>query len=186
MKVKGLNASAVKTKRQIRKAFLQMHNEKIVGDEMTVTDLCKRAEISRSAFYTHYHDLFEVGEEIVAELTTEILDNPSVQNKEDILPFVSHFLAYVSENEESCCMLLGSDYPLVVLQQFRRMIKSKLTAVVSKDSIMTIQLSLLVDGMMEQLIAYFQGRCLNTLDMLCSAILDTFRCVIHQRSDRLE
>ncbi len=179
MKVKGLNASAIKTKQRIREAFLQMHSERIFGDEMTVSDLVKRAEISRSAFYTHYHDLYEVGDEIAAELIREVLDNRCIQGQNDIVPFIAHILDTFRANEETCKMLLGSDYPLAFLQQFRSMVKHKLADFQNQSLSLTIQISLLVDGMFEQLITYFHGKCTYPLDTLCEAILDTFKHVIN-------
>lgn len=183
MKVKGLNASAIKTKRRIREAFLQMHSEKIFGDEMTVSDLCKRAEISRSAFYTHYHDLYEVGNEIAAELIGEVLDNRPVQSLQDILPFIAHILDTFQNNETECRMLLGSDYPLAFMQQFRSMIKHRLADAQPQKPYLAIQISLLVDGMIEQLITYFHGQCPYSLKTLCTAVLDTFKRVIYKEPD---
>ena len=60
MKVQGLNSSSKKTRNLIKKTFAELINEKKELNKITVTELVKRAEITRSTFYTHYDDIYEV------------------------------------------------------------------------------------------------------------------------------
>jgi len=173
MKVKGLNASAVRTKRRIRNAFLQMHSEKLSGNEMTVSDLARRAEISRTTFYTHYNDLDDVGNEIVDEMISRALEDYSLTSVTDILPFIENILHYFQENQASAHMLLGSDFPLAFMQQFKSMIKQKFQDIRPEDPCMIIRLSIVVDGMIEQLIYFFQGTYSCSFETLYTVIIDT-------------
>lgn len=64
---KALYRSAVRSRRQIRQAFLQLLQEKELS-RVTVTDIVKRADVSRSTFYAHYPDVWGVVEEYQNEL----------------------------------------------------------------------------------------------------------------------
>ena len=64
--------SAVRSRRLIREAFLQMLREKEL-ERITVTDIVRRADINRSTFYAHYQDLRAVLEEIQNEATQRTL-----------------------------------------------------------------------------------------------------------------
>ena len=64
MKVKDKNLSSVKTKTAIRTAFAEMVKEKGDLDKITVTELVRRANINRSAFYLHYSDIYDIAGEM--------------------------------------------------------------------------------------------------------------------------
>ncbi len=59
----------VKTRRIIRGTFMSLLSEKPMSD-ITISELCQRAEINRKTFYRHYAALSDVA----AELENEILD----------------------------------------------------------------------------------------------------------------
>ncbi len=56
-----------RTKRNIRKALEDALREKPF-EQITVTELCERADISRITFYSHYEDKFALMNEIYADL----------------------------------------------------------------------------------------------------------------------
>lgn len=60
------------TKNVIREAFLAELKRKPY-DKITVTDLCKIAEINRSTFYLHYVDAISVFDELLAELLENLM-----------------------------------------------------------------------------------------------------------------
>ena len=61
--------SAVRSRRLIRSAFLELLREKAY-EKITVTDIVTRADINRSTFYAHYPDVRGLVEEIVGEAIT--------------------------------------------------------------------------------------------------------------------
>ena len=67
MKAGNLNRSSQKTRALIKKEFAQMLGEKKQLDRIYVSDLCKRADISRGAFYSHYDDIYSVAEDFENE-----------------------------------------------------------------------------------------------------------------------
>lgn len=62
-----------KTKQYIKQALIGILQEKSF-EQITVTELCKRADISRITFYAHYNDKFALADEMFAEM----LDNATM------------------------------------------------------------------------------------------------------------
>lgn len=61
-----------KTKQAIVTAFLELLNEKSDIDKISITDITRRADISRSTFYFHYNGTYELVEEICDSFTNQI------------------------------------------------------------------------------------------------------------------
>lgn len=56
-----------KTKRTLKKMLIQMLSESAF-EEISVKQLCDRAEVSRVTFYSHYGDKFELAEDIFNDM----------------------------------------------------------------------------------------------------------------------
>ena len=61
------DARVVRTKKNIRSAFVELLKEKPF-DEITITELCDKAKLSRITFYTHYTDKYELVESLFQEM----------------------------------------------------------------------------------------------------------------------
>ena len=70
---KKTDRQVIKTKHAIFKAFVELLNEKDVN-QITITDIAKKANINRKTFYNYYSDAYEVMEEI-ENLTVEAFIN---------------------------------------------------------------------------------------------------------------
>lgn len=70
---KKTDKRVIKTKHAIFKAFVELLNEKDVN-QITITDIAKKANINRKTFYNYYSDAYEVMEEI-ENLTVEAFIN---------------------------------------------------------------------------------------------------------------
>lgn len=64
-----------KTKRGIANAFLELR-AKLPLEKIRVNELCAKAEINKSTFYTYYHDVYELSEELEAEALQSFKDIP--------------------------------------------------------------------------------------------------------------
>lgn len=69
--------NSVSRKEQIKKAFMAEYLHKEITD-ITVSDICASINLSRTAFYHYYSDLFEVLEDI----EDEIINHLSFLNRE--------------------------------------------------------------------------------------------------------
>ena len=57
----------VKTKRALRQALIELLAD-TPFEEITITNLCKTADISRITFYTHYSDKYDLADDIFKEM----------------------------------------------------------------------------------------------------------------------
>ena len=98
-----------KTLRAIREAFYELRNQKRL-ESITVTELCRIAEISKAAFYLHYRDIFDLSEKLQAEVFESIfskIEDPMLVLT-DPITFTNTFLAAL-ESEKSLVNTLFSD-----------------------------------------------------------------------------
>lgn len=65
-----------KTKRSIKNAFLQLRSKKDI-EHITVKELADLAEISKATFYLHYHDIYDLSEEMEKEVIKSCLESIS-------------------------------------------------------------------------------------------------------------
>ena len=59
----------------IKEALLLLKKNKSFN-EITITDICREAQINRGTFYLHYHNTMEVLDELMDEVLEQTLDNP--------------------------------------------------------------------------------------------------------------
>jgi AcrR family transcriptional regulator len=77
-----------KTRQHITRAFLSLC-EKKEFETIVVRDITDAADISRSTFYTHFQDKYDLLEQIMKDKLTELL-NLYENNKSRILGYVPH------------------------------------------------------------------------------------------------
>ena len=64
----------VKTKKNIRKAFIQLRSETPL-EKIRVTELCKLAMINKTTFYKHYQNIYALSDEIENETIRSIMNS---------------------------------------------------------------------------------------------------------------
>ncbi len=62
-----------KTKRSIKNAFLQLRAQKSL-ERITIKELSELAEISKSTFYLHYKDIYDLSSQLQNEVIQNVLD----------------------------------------------------------------------------------------------------------------
>lgn len=63
-----------KTRQSIRNAFLQLRAHKLL-ERITVKELAELAQISKATFYLHYHDVYDLSEQMQNEVIRSLLDS---------------------------------------------------------------------------------------------------------------
>lgn len=63
-----------KTKRNIKNAFLELRAKKPL-ERISVKELAELAEISKATFYLHYHDIYDLSDQLQKELLENVLDS---------------------------------------------------------------------------------------------------------------
>lgn len=89
------NARSQNTRSRIKDAFLELVDEGLSPEEVSVTALCRRAGIHRSSFYLHYavptEILSEMGKEVMSMMGTFLMNlrqESPTEGVESILCFI--------------------------------------------------------------------------------------------------
>jgi len=112
MREKAEYRSAIRSKRLIRQAFVELLKEKDL-EKITVTDIITRADINRGTFYAHYQDTRAVIEQIENEIIAKMLEflgefhhKSFFQNP---LPLLLKISRYLEEDLEFYRILINSN-----------------------------------------------------------------------------
>ena len=101
---KKLDVRVKRTYRQLIESFLKLLNEKSF-DEISISEICERADVHRATFYKHFDDKTEFLNFCVKQLLSdidfsELLTNPTPENvKESCMSFVKVLFSFIDENK---------------------------------------------------------------------------------------
>ena len=168
MKVQCLNSSSIKTRNLIKKTFAELINEKKQLDKITVTELVKRAELTRSTFYTHYDNIYEVAHDYQLQ-TIELLcsENLKLYSKQDIEKYFDNIIQCLKDNEKTYKLLLSADESLLFLDNLKKIAIQKIYNALrntSADKYLELNISFLMNGILIELIKYFRNESCYSLD----------------------
>ena len=79
------------TKRLIKDAYIELL-ERNPSKRLSITDICKVADINRSTFYMHYEDV----NQLVREIEDDLLD---------CIPYPENIAGGLSDSEQFICLL---------------------------------------------------------------------------------
>lgn len=88
----------IKTKRNIKNAFLMLRSKKEI-EQITVKEIAEKAEISKATFYLHYKDIYDLSDTLGIEIVENILkdisdpnnviDAPAIFTRELVTAFIA-------------------------------------------------------------------------------------------------
>lgn len=112
MKQKAEYRSSIRSKRLIRKAFVEMLKEEDL-EKITVTDIITRADINRGTFYAHYQNTRAVIEQIENEIIEKMLEFLSEFRYKNFfqnpLPLLLKISSYLENDLEFYRILINSN-----------------------------------------------------------------------------
>ena len=170
MKVQCLNSSSIKTRNLIKKTFAELINEKKELEKITVTELVKRAELTRSTFYTHYDNIYEVAHDYELQ-TIELLcsEDLKLHSKQDIIDYFDNIIKCLKDNEETYKLLLSANESLLFLEKLKKIASCKIYDALkndSKDKYLELNISFFMNGILMEVLKYFRNESLYSLDEL--------------------
>ncbi len=174
MKAKNLNNSSKKTKRLIKKVFAEMLSEKKSLSAISVSELCKRAEISRGAFYSHYGDIYDVAEEYENELIDTFFDQTRLVDSQNIMQFIDSVFEYIRQNDENYRLLCRSNEVIFAAKKLTSIASKKLLELCQSDSrikntdYIEIEIQIFLEGLFCEYMKYCRAYSQRTLDELYS------------------
>ena len=184
MKAQNLNNSSRKTRKTIKKVFAEMLSEKMELGKISVSELCKRAEISRGTFYSHYDDIYGVAEDYENELINRFYDDIKLSGLTDIEKTVDSFFEYIRENEENYKKLCRSNDFLFAAKKLTDLSSNKFLELCHQDktirdkSFLATDISVFVEGILCEYVKYCRGYStigLNELYLYTKDWLKRFR-----------
>ncbi len=179
MKVKVLNSSSRKTRERIKKSFALLMKEKQSLNRITVTDLVKEADITRSAFYTHYDNIYDVAKDLQDETFHVLLtDIDKLYTLENIDEYFDEIFAYIKKNEEIYSMILASNDPLFFTERLGELLTTKLIGLLGLDTSknnLKLRIILFIDGSTSILIRKFRGEIQVSLEEINQNMKDNFK-----------
>lgn len=175
MEAKKENRNALRSRRMIRQAFMELLEEKPF-DKITVLELANRADVNRSTFYAHYPDIYGVAEEIQGEIIQRNIEQfRQIKYRSflsDPTPYLERIATTLEENQ-ALSLKIGRALPVErSLREFAR--------VMMEDTISWIDMPAEVkaDPAFEVRIQFFLGGILNTFHLWAKGQLTCSREVI--------
>lgn len=172
MKAQNLNRSSQKTRALIKKVFAEMLSEKKELGKISVSELCKRADISRGAFYSHYDDLYGVAEEYENELIDAFFNHTKLLESRDVMQFIDAILEFIRRNNENYRLLCKSNDFLFAGKKLSAIASGKLIELCRSDSRMKdrthieLELQIFIEGLFCEYVRYCRGYSAITLEDL--------------------
>lgn len=181
MKVKNLNRSSEKTKKLIKNTFAELIKEQQALNKITVSELVKRADINRGTFYNHYDSIYDVAEELEAEIINVLFENTKkLYTLEDIFSYLDEVIIYLKKNEDIYRLLLASNEPQVFLKKLNKSMLNKLYNSINNNpnfknsDSLKFQVAFFTDGIVNQVLNYFTSKSDYSLDEISKNTKEIF------------
>lgn len=172
MKARNLNNSSKKTRRIIKKVFAEMLSEKKELGKISVSDLCRRADISRGSFYSHYDDIYGVAEDYENEIIDAFFDNARMFESKDIMQFIDSIFEFIRENDENYHLLCRSNDFLFAAKKLTTIASAKLIELarcdnrIKNSAYLELDIVIFLEGTLCEYVKYCRDYSAITLDDL--------------------
>ena len=179
--------NSLRSKRLIRQAFAELVDEKGDINKITVKEIILRADISKSTFYAHYVDIYDVIEEFENELIVAInrsIDDFLKDNSEEFMPYINSLLNLFKENESLYKKLFKVEAEVNFIEKIKTMILKKLNVVLTKqlsgipEKKVKFYLDFLTNGITYLVADYFKGNLDATLDEIANEINKMLKTIL--------
>lgn len=168
MKLKGINNSSKKTIHAIKHAFAELLEEKGAINNITVTELVKRADLTRGAFYSHYDSIYDVAQEIESDLQEIAFSNiKKVSSMNDMYDFIDLMFNYLKDNEELYRKLMQSNDPIMFINRLSKKFSHVFSEIIAaKNEEQEINILFYISGTFSLLVKYYRNEISYSLDTI--------------------
>ena len=101
---KKLNRKRAYSQKVIQEAFLEISKTTLIN-KITVTDICRVADVNRTTFYSNYDDISALVESIVSELHQKLYAIMAQYDRMDNEDFYIALLNIIKENATLCLIM---------------------------------------------------------------------------------
>lgn len=160
MKVKNINASSNKTRKEIKDSFIRLIEEESHLKNITVTALTKKANITRAAFYTHYDNITDVANEIQEEIMDALLDAlKQLDTTDELSIYVDEILKHVFRQKNFYTRILQGELSLHFVQRICNQAEKLLYTYFKNKNIENLELKItfFTEGSINILVKYLKN-----------------------------
>ncbi len=128
------NRRTLITKKILKESLMELMQEKPIS-KITIKEICDLSEMSRSTFYLHYQDQFE----LLTDIKNEVMENTekalgSYDGDLNTIEGIENFLEYVKANKETFGILLcqqdTEDFQSMILKRIENNVRLSLPEII--------------------------------------------------------
>lgn len=180
MQVNYINHSSQKTRKLIRQTFAELINEKHSIENITVTELAERADITRSTFYTHYENIYQVAAEFREEIFDTFFGDNLISAECSINDFFDQVTIFLKEHQDIYKMLASANDIPDFTNHLKHHLYRNLTFHLTKHQHyrapnLRLDIEFFTDGAVSLLIKFFRNETPLNLDQINSYLKSRFR-----------
>lgn len=172
MKAQNLNNSSKKTRKLIMKVFAEMLSEKKEMGKISVSELCKRADISRGSFYSHYDDIYGVAEDYENDLIDTFFDSTRLLESQNIMHFIDSIFEFIRQNDENYRLLCKSNDFFFAAKKLMAIASERFVELCRNDNrikdytYIELDLEIFLNGLLLEYVKYCRSYSANKIDDL--------------------
>lgn len=178
------NNSSQKTRQLIRKTFAELIQEKHSIENITVTELTKRANITRSTFYTHYENIYQVAADFREEIFDTFFGENLIASTYSIDDFFDQVTNFLKANQEIYKMLASANDIPDFTNHLKHHLYHNLTFHLTKhrhyrNPNLRLDIEFFTDGAVSLLVKFFHNETPLTLDQINAYLKTRFNQMFH-------
>lgn len=113
------------TKKVIKETFIKLLNEKDIT-KISVSEICKIADINRATFYRYYIDIFDLLDKIEEEFQKELINIINIEKEHTIFTFTKELLNIFLENKDLVKIIFNNTNNIHFLDNILEIVYEKL------------------------------------------------------------
>ena len=134
---KKTDLRVIKTKNLIYNTLIELMKDKTF-EEIKVSDICNKALINRSTFYSHYEDKYDLLVDFINSLKNEFIselnkNNNNLNVKEYYIELIKIFINHIEERKEMYTSIMINNRNSIMMDILLSVVNNDLLKKMSKD-----------------------------------------------------
>lgn len=113
------------TKNVLKSALIDLMEEKPIG-KISIKEICEKADINRGTFYTHYVDQFDLQNQILEDMLSQVRTYLDEEPKQiDSTVALTMVFRFVRENRRAVSVLIGENSTIQMQKEILRFLQER-------------------------------------------------------------